>query len=271
MIQFAERTHPGHRSGENEDATGNNPARQWWFVADGMGGQGNGHTASSIVKQQMEQADAPNNLLHAIHQSHLKILEATEQNSLLRNMGSTIVAVEIHNRIGKIAWVGDSRAYLYRNGQLKRLTRDHSLVEVLRAIQGLTDEDLRGHPESNVITRGLGMDESAASMTALPLRCGDRFVLCSDGLTDELTDADIAKVMQGSASVNDAADKLIAQALENGGRDNVSVVTMQYDGPTNRTYWIKHLDPKFLWWLLGGVLIGAILVVMLLWQLLRHS
>ena len=271
MIQFAERTDPGHRSGENEDATGSNPARQWWFVADGMGGQGNGHTASSIVKQQMESADAPGELLHAIHQSHLKILEATEQNSMLRNMGSTIVAVEIRDRLGHIAWVGDSRAYLYRKGQLKRLTRDHSLVEVLRALQGLTDEDLRGHPESNVITRGLGMDESAASMTALPLRRGDRFVLCSDGLTDELTDADIAKVMQGAVSINAAADTLIAQALEHGGRDNVSVVTMQYDGPTNHTYWIKHLDPQFLWWVLGGVLVGVMLVAIVLWQLSRHS
>ncbi|HVY21855.1 MAG TPA: protein phosphatase 2C domain-containing protein [Steroidobacteraceae bacterium] len=271
MIQFAERTHPGRRSGENEDATGSNPVRHWWFVADGMGGQGNGHAASTIVKEQMQKAEAPDELLLAIHQSHLKILEATRENPMLRNMGSTIVAMEIRNRMAQVAWVGDSRAYLYRDGQLKRMTRDHSLVEVLRAIQGLSEDDLRGHPESNVITRGLGMEESAASMSELPLRHGDRFVLCSDGLTDELTDSDIAQVMKSLMSVDDAADKLIAQALEHGGKDNVSVVVMQYDGPTNRTYWIKRIDSRFIWWLLGGVLIGALLVGAVLWQLSLHS
>ncbi len=247
MIQYAERTHPGRRIGENEDVTGTNSERQWWFVADGMGGQGNGRVASQIVKETMQSTIAPAELLLAIHHSHLQILTATQHNPALRNMGSTITALEFKNRLCNVAWVGDSRAYLYRNKQLKRLTRDHSYVEVLRAIQGLTEEEVRRHPEGNVITRGLGMEEAAASMVELPLRNHDMFVLCSDGLTDELTDAEIASVLGSADSINDAADKLIAHALANGGRDNVSVVTLQYTGPGNHTYWIKNLKASVIW------------------------
>jgi len=242
MIQFAERTHPGRRSGDNEDATGNSASRSWYFVADGMGGQGNGRVASSIVKQSMEDPTAPQEILFAIHHAHQQILAATEREPTLRNMGSTIVALEIKDRMARSAWVGDSRAYLYRDKQFKRITRDHSYVEVLRLIQGLTEEQVRGHPESNVITRGLGMEEAAASMTELPLRTGDHFVLCSDGLTDELTDAEIERVMQESSSVADAADQLINQALAKGGRDNVSVVVVQYNGPSNNSYWFKSMS-----------------------------
>ncbi|MBW8854905.1 MAG: serine/threonine-protein phosphatase, partial [Bradyrhizobium sp.] len=153
MIQFAERTHPGRRSGDNEDVTGCSLPRHWYFVADGMGGQGNGRVASSIVKQSMESVEAPQEMLFAIHHAHQQILAATERDPMLRNMGSTIVSLEIKDRMARAAWVGDSRAYLYRDKQLKRITRDHSYVEVLRLIQGLTEEQVRGHPESNVITR----------------------------------------------------------------------------------------------------------------------
>src|SRR5438105_222485 len=112
MIQFAERTHPGRRSGDNEDATGNSIARYWYFVADGMGGQGNGRVASSIVKQSMESPEAPHEMLLAIHHAHQQILAATERDPLLRNMGSTIVSLEIKDRMARAAWVGDSRAYV---------------------------------------------------------------------------------------------------------------------------------------------------------------
>jgi len=244
MIHFAERTHPGRRSGDNEDATGSSASRSWYFVADGMGGQGNGSVASRIVKQSMESPDAPQEMLFAIHHAHQQILAATEREPALRNMGSTIVALEIKDRMARSAWVGDSRAYLYRDKQLKRITRDHSYVEVLRLIQGLTEDQVRGHPESNVITRGLGMEEAAASMTELPVRNGDKFVLCSDGLTDELTDAEIRNVMSESGTVEDAADQLINQALAKGGRDNVSVVVLEYEGPSNHSYWFKSMVSK---------------------------
>jgi len=270
MIQFAERTHPGRRSGANEDATGSSAARQWYFVADGMGGQGNGCVASSIVKQSMESSDSPAELLFAIHHSHQQVLAATEQNPALRNMGSTIVALEIKDRVANAAWVGDSRGYLYRDKKLKRITRDHSYVEVLRLIQGLTEDQVRGHPESNVITRGLGMEEAAASMTLVPLRTADRFVLCSDGLTDELTDPEIERVLGEAGIVDEAADKLIAHALANGGRDNVSVVVVQYDGPTNHTYWIKNLNAGLLWPIVTGILTATGLVAAILWWLSRH-
>ncbi len=267
MIQFAERTHPGRRSGANEDVTGVNLQRQWWFVADGMGGQGNGSVASSVVKQTMEARNTPDELANAIHHSHLQILAAATETPTLRNMGSTIVAIELKNRLATIAWVGDSRAYLYRNNQLKRATRDHSYVEVLRAMQGLTEEQVRGHPESNVITRGLGMEESAASLIELPLRKGDRFLLCSDGLTEELTDMEIARVLDDAQSISDAADKLMASALANGGKDNVSVVTVQYDGPSNRTYWIKNLKSNLSWPVIAAMLVVTLVAVFTLWWL----
>jgi len=271
MIQFAERTHPGRRSGENEDATGSSVLRHWYFVADGMGGQGNGRVASSIVKQSMETQDAPQEMLFAIHHAHQQILAATERDTALRNMGSTIVALEIKDRMARAAWVGDSRAYLYRDKQLRRITRDHSYVEVLRLIQGLTEEQVRGHPESNVITRGLGMEEAAASMTELPLRTGDRFILCSDGLTDELTDAEIQRTMSEYGTVEEVADKLISHALGNGGRDNVSVVVVQYDGPSNHSHWLKSFKSGWLFPVAIGVLAASGCVAMILWWLSQHQ
>jgi len=270
MTQFVERTHPGRRSGDNEDATGISVSRHWYFVADGMGGQGNGRVASSIVKQAMEDPGAPSEMVFAIHHAHQQILAATERDNTLRNMGSTIVALEIKNRMARAAWVGDSRAYLYRDKQLKRITRDHSYVEVLRLIQGLTEEQVRGHPESNVITRGLGMEEAAASMTELPLRTGDRFVLCSDGLTDELTDAEIQRVMSECSTIEEAADKLISYALGNGGRDNVSVVLVHYDGPSNYTHWIKNLKSSWVLPVVAGIVGAAGFVAVVLWWLSRH-
>jgi len=271
MTTYAERTHPGRRSGDNEDATGANLERHWYFVADGMGGQGNGRVASSIVRDTMQGNATPSDLLFAIHQSHLHILEATQQNPTLRNMGSTIVALEFKNRVGHIAWVGDSRAYLYRNKRLKRLTRDHSYVEVLRAIQGLSEEQVRGHPEGNVITRGLGMEESAASKLELPLRTHDQFILCSDGLTDELTDEEIGKVLESATSANDAAEKLVSHALANGGRDNVSVVAVDYDGATNRTYWLTNLKHSVIWPIVGGIAAATIVTAFTLWWLSPHQ
>ena len=265
MTTYAERTHPGRRSGDNEDATGVNAERQWYFVADGMGGQGNGRVASSIVKDTLQGNTAPADLLFAIHQSHLQILDATQKNPALRNMGSTVVALEFKNRVCNVAWVGDSRAYLYRNNKLTRLTRDHSYVEVLRAIQGLTEEQVRGHPESNVITRGLGMEESAASMAELPLHTHDQFILCSDGLTDELTDAEISNIVASSTSASDAAEKLLSHALANGGRDNVSVVTVRYDGPSNRTYWFRNLKPSVIRPIIGGIVVATIVIILTLW------
>lgn len=270
MTKHAERTHPGRRAGDNEDATGSNANRQWYFVADGMGGQGNGRVASNIVKDTMQATETPDDLLFAIHQSHLQILSATQQDPALKNMGSTIVAVELKRSLGHVAWVGDSRAYLYRNMQLSRLTRDHSFVEVLRVIQGLTEEQVRGHPEGNVITRGLGMEESAASMIDLPMRTGDRIILCSDGLTDELADPDIAKVLETATDADDAADKLISHALANGGRDNVSVVVVDYDGPTNRLYWLKNLKPSVIWPIVAGVVAATIVTSLALWYLTKH-
>ena len=271
MTTYAERTHPGRRSGDNEDATGANVSRHWYFVADGMGGQGNGRVASTIVKDTMQSNDAPENLLFAIHQSHLQILTTTQQNPELRHMGSTIVAIELKNKLGKVAWVGDSRAYLYRNKQLMRITRDHSYVEVLRMIQGLTEEQVRAHPEGNVITRGLGMEESAASMIELPLRTHDRFILCSDGLTDELSDADITKVLETASSPDDAAEKLVSHAVANGGRDNVSVVAVDYDGPSNHLYWLKNLRPAVIWPIIGGIVAASLVVAATLWWLAHHK
>jgi serine/threonine protein phosphatase PrpC len=126
-----------------------------------------------------------------------------------------------------LANVGDSRTYLMRDGALTRATIDHSYVQELLATGHLTEDEARNHPRRNIVTRALGIEPSVrVDSWVLPLVRGDRFVLCSDGLVDEIDDARIAEIVAGASDPHAAAEQLVAAALEQGGRDNVTVVVV---------------------------------------------
>ncbi len=229
-MRFAARTHAGRRGGENEDSMGWDESQSLWFVADGMGGHASGDVASRIVKETLLAA-AGMPLISAFDRAHAALLEAAAQNPVHANMGSTVVAIRIGKGRSEIAWVGDSRAYLWRTGVLKGVTRDHSFLELLREQQPLSDAELREHPQRNLVTQTIGIGTPKPSLIDLPLRNGDWLLLCSDGLNDELEDREIAAVLALHCAPDSAADALIEAALAKGGRDNVSVVLVEYRGP----------------------------------------
>lgn len=261
-MRFAARTHPGRRGGQNEDSIGWNEASALWFVADGMGGHASGDVASRIVKETLLGSALNLPLRAAVNRAHEEVAQAAADNTAHMNMGSTVVATRIADRHAQVAWVGDSRAYLWRSGALRQLTRDHSYLEVLREQEHLSETQLRGHPNKNLVTQTLGIGTPDPSLISEPLRKGDWLLLCSDGLNDELEDAEIARILRTHAAPDAAADALIAAALAHGGRDNVSAVVVEYDGPNGVSF-----DQKTVLWLavIGGACTAALLAILWWW------
>jgi protein phosphatase len=251
MLKFVSKTHPGRRAGENEDALGFDEQRHLAFVADGMGGHAAGGVASSIVKETLLKGDAAKGLSDLVQDAHAAVLAAADANPDYQGMGSTLVCARITERRCNISWVGDSRGYLWRHRTLRRLTRDHSVAQILSEEQGLSATEIRSHPGGHVVTQTLGLGTPEPSVNETPLRRGDWILLCSDGLTDELPDAAIEDVLSRSSSVEQAADRLVEGALNHGGNDNVSVVLVAYD----ETRKAGRLRPTTLVFLsiLGGV------------------
>jgi protein phosphatase len=268
-MRFAARTHPGRRGGENEDSMGWDESHALWFVADGMGGHARGDVASRIVKETLlAQASVP--LTEALENAHAALLKAAAENPEYNNMGSTAVVARMGEGSSEIAWVGDSRAYLWRNQELTGVTRDHSFLELLREQQPLSEEELRHHPHRNLVTQTIGIGTPNPSVTNVSLRKGDWLLLCSDGLNDELEDREIADALKAHPEVAAAADALIAAALAKGGKDNVSVVLVEYDGPDGVSS-PSVMSRTVMKWLpvAAGVLAACLVAVFMMWRHFR--
>ena len=264
--RFSGKTHPGRRGGANEDAIGWDEASNFWFVADGMGGHAAGDVAARVVKETLLGEALPLPLVDAIRKAHETVAATAKTNSAYDNMGSTVVATRIADKHAEIAWVGDSRAYLWRDNALSGLTRDHSYLEVLRVQENLTEEQLRGHPNRNLVTQTLGIGTPEPSVSKLPLRRRDWLILCSDGLNDELEDKEIAEILRAHAEPEKATEALIDAALAKGGRDNVSAVVVEYDGP-NAVSVSSRLSQKLRRQLpiIGGVAAATLVAVLWWW------
>jgi PPM family protein phosphatase len=229
MVAFAARTHPGRRAGENEDSIGCDPEHSLWFVADGMGGHAAGAVASHVVKDTLLELAGTTRLDDAVLRAHEAVAADAARVAAHAGMGSTLVAAQLRAGRVTIVWVGDSRGYLWRRNHLRQLTRDHSLMEELRMRETLSEAELRQHPNRHMVTRTLGLGSPVPSRYDARLRAGDWILLCSDGLNDELTDEAMAGILRTSRTPDEAADALIAAALDHGGNDNVSVVIVAYD------------------------------------------
>ena len=273
MAEFAALTHPGNRDGENQDSIGWDAGQQLWFVADGMGGHASGEVASRLVKETLLAQAATVGVPAAVLMAHEAVMREAEQRGAQRGMGSTVVTAQITgDRSAQIVWVGDSRAYLWRRGELKRLTRDHSYLELLRAQSDLSETALRDRQGSNVVTQALGMGTPDPSQALVPLRTGDWLILCSDGLAIELRDEEMAQVLARQATPKAAADALFAATMEHGARDNVSIIVIPYEGPSARGTGslVRTLERTFrgrsFEWL--AVLVGVVLAaaIALVWK-----
>lgn len=220
-------TNPGRKRSNNEDCYLSLPAQALWMVADGMGGHEAGEVASDIVRQTLEQAPTKP-LLDSIQEAHQAVLAAVSHGVGAEGMGSTVVALRSTSEHFQIAWVGDSRSYLFSraSGELELLTRDHSYVQMLLESGAIAENEAQTHPDRNIITQCLGSQElDTVTVDHIERHWQeDQWVLlCSDGLTDELGDSDIAQILQGCKTPRDATRELVQAALRAGGRDNITV------------------------------------------------
>jgi PPM family protein phosphatase len=202
-------------------------------VADGMGGAQAGEVASRIAAGAFEKgvdegASAEGQLEEIAQGANREIHDLAQKDSSRAGMGTTLTAALVHDDEVALGHVGDSRAYVLRDGELKRLTKDHSLVEELRRQGRLTDEQAEEHPQRSIITRALGPEpEVNVDTMTYPAKDGDVFLLCSDGLTTMVTDEEIQKIMLEARSLRSAVNKLVEAANGMGGRDNITAVAFR--------------------------------------------
>jgi PPM family protein phosphatase len=222
------KTDTGRQRRENEDSAFARPPV--FVIADGMGGARAGEVASKIAIETFErelpgEGSPEERLAECVREANRRIYAQSRPDHEYAGMGTTLTAAYLDDSDLSVAHVGDSRAYLFRDGELIRLTRDHSLVGELIERGKLTEEQAAEHPQRSVITRALGPEpEVKVDTWTYPVRPGDVLLLCSDGLNSMLSDAQILNVLGAAGSLRDAADELIDAANEAGGRDNITVV-----------------------------------------------
>jgi serine/threonine protein phosphatase PrpC len=230
MLRIAEHFHAsdlGRQRQGNEDSYF--VRAPLFVVADGMGGAQAGEVASEMAVESFDRglpdgtpADA---LVQVIVDANRRIHDRSRAESHRAGMGTTVTAAYVGEQEVTIAHVGDSRAYLLRDGRLERLTRDHSLVGELVARGKLTEEQAETHPQRSVITRALGPEPDVqVDVQSYQARDGDRFMVCSDGLTSMVPEARVTEILEGAGSLEQAGRELIAAANDAGGRDNITVI-----------------------------------------------
>ncbi len=227
-------THVGRIRTGNEDAFIAEPLVVG--VADGMGGHQAGEVASAIAVQLMHErlgqgAPSLEAAIAAVVAANTAIFNGARDNTEQRGMGTTLTALivlaEDADAVRRFVLlnVGDSRTYLLRGGRLRRITVDHSYVQELVSTGHITEVEARTHPRRNIVTRALGIEATVrVDSWVLPFVKGDRFLLCSDGLVDEVDDGEIADVMAAHSDAQRAAEALVDAANRHGGRDNTTVV-----------------------------------------------
>ncbi|HEX8978014.1 MAG TPA: Stp1/IreP family PP2C-type Ser/Thr phosphatase, partial [Solirubrobacteraceae bacterium] len=231
--QTSWKTDTGRQRKDNEDSAF---ARAPLFVvADGMGGAQAGEVASQIAieafQTELPAAGSPEQRLAARAQdANRRIYEISSTEHDRAGMGTTLTAVYVDASELAVAHVGDSRAYLFRDGELGRLTQDHTLVEELLRRGKLTEEQAAEHPQRSIITRALGVDPQVDVDTrTYSARAGDVVLLCSDGLTSMIPEKQVAEVLQQEPDLDRAAERLIAEANAAGGRDNITVILFRLE------------------------------------------
>jgi len=228
-LSVGSRTHVGRVRDHNEDSLlVKDPL---YVIADGMGGHAAGEIASEIAINTLDAANITkpdsNALKRAIAQANSLILQGAQQGLGRAGMGTTLTAAVLQGDELLIAQVGDSRAYLLQNGNLRQITRDHSLVSELVSIGKITEEEARYHPNRSVITRALGSELNVQpDLYEMRLHEGERLLLCSDGLNSMLSHQQLTDILLQYPDVQNAADALIAAANEAGGHDNITVIVI---------------------------------------------
>src|SRR5579884_2804901 len=230
------RSDTGRQRRENEDSAF--AAAPLFGVADGMGGAQAGEVASRLAIETFQRGLAADGspeqrLAERVRDANRRIYEKSRTESGREGMGTTLTAAYVDDGQLAIAHVGDSRAYLFRDGELTRLTQDHSLVDELLRQGKLTEEEAAEHPQRSIITRALGPEADVDVDTfTYAVQAGDLLLLCSDGLTSMISEEAVAGVLASAGSLSEAAKALIEQANQAGGRDNITVVLFRLEEVT---------------------------------------
>ncbi|MCH2171217.1 Stp1/IreP family PP2C-type Ser/Thr phosphatase [Myxococcota bacterium] len=237
ILRFAVRTDVGRRRQVNEDAYAIEEHLGLFLVADGMGGHRGGQVASRLaskaaVRVAGERGDADEALVERAARlataANEEVFGTAQTDAALSGMGTTLVALLVQGAGAAVAHVGDSRAYRVREGEIEPLTHDHSVVADLVSRGEITEVESRSHPHRHVLTRAVGVDrEVEVDVREISLAPGDDYVLCSDGLTGLVTDAEIAEEVSGSEDLELVSERLVALANDRGGSDNITVVLVR--------------------------------------------
>ncbi|ARE41194.1 Protein serine/threonine phosphatase PrpC, regulation of stationary phase [Rhodovulum sp. P5] len=232
-FQTGQATDVGKRRKINEDSLLARPERGLWVVADGMGGHSAGDFASQTVVAALDRVDGADTGAALLAQVSDSIAAANrrihqEARDLQTDtIGATVVVLMAHGSEFTCLWSGDSRVYQLRGGKLTQTTRDHTEVQMLLDAGAISPEQAANWPRRNVITHAIGVDETPEfDVVTGTLEADDTFILCSDGLTEHLSDYEIA-IYADTLPPQDACDAMVALTLDRGAKDNVTVVVMR--------------------------------------------
>jgi serine/threonine protein phosphatase PrpC len=240
VARTAVATHTGRKRRHNEDAYVLQPPL--FAIADGMGGARAGEVASSLAAAALQtggvDGSGKDHVIALIQAANRSVYERSSRDAEVAGMGTTMTVALVEDATVTFGHVGDSRAYVLRDGSLEQLTDDHSLVAELVRGGKLSAEEAEHHPQRSVITRALGTDPDVDVDTfSVDAREGDVFVLCSDGLTDMVADEEIGEVLsERRGSLDEAAKELVHRANKAGGQDNITVIAFEItDEPDEQT------------------------------------
>lgn len=241
-LEYAGLTDRGRMRKENQDDWFADPEQGLFIVADGMGGHLGGSTASRIVVQtlpmllekrlknieSLTDTGAARTVAETIAELSRKVREEGSARAGLYGMGATVVLAQADDTHVMVAHMGDSRAYLMRAGEFRRLTKDHSIVQILIDCGEITEAEAGDHPARGRITKGVGLEgDMFPDINLLEFRRGDLLLLCCDGLTDMLKDGEIAALLKNAPDLETLCRRLVHEANHAGGRDNITVIAVK--------------------------------------------
>ena len=232
MIEFGHGTHVGLRRTRNEDTYYADASLGLFLVADGMGGHQHGEVASALVRDVVvDLVSQGHSLIEAVRGAAERLLAHTRHSFDVLPMGTTIAVLRVIGDSYEVAWVGDSRIYLWKK-ELRQISHDHSLVQALVEAGQLDPAQAAQHPQRNVLTQALGVtaiEQLHIGMARGQVESGTGFLLCSDGLTEGVSDASIARTMaRTDLAAQECVDLLLLSALDSGGDDNISVLIVRF-------------------------------------------
>ena len=218
---------------KNEDAWKALPDGGLFLLADGMGGHQGGSVAAQLAVTQMGEAldnIEAGEIVSSIERVNQAIYKTSQSDAALSGMGTTLCCLYLHEDEATLAHVGDSRIYRLRGKELEQLTEDHSLVSELKSMGALNDQDTETFPYKHILTRALGTNPIVeVSHQKIPLKVGDLFLLCSDGLTNFVSDTEILDILSKEALLERGAFCLIDLAKKHGGGDNITVLLVRIE------------------------------------------